>query len=155
VFTIGCYDGPGGFGLDQQERRHTSNGTVWYVVADGGKAGMATLEGGHMRTLQHFDNSGHGDTDEDASAGVSQLKAPKTDPHDQAKAHFAKQVAGRINDAIRAGTVDEVMLAAPAHVLHDIRAALDKAALGKLGPMLSKELANTPDHELASHLQEG
>ncbi len=49
-----------------------------------------------MRTLQHFDYSGHGGTDEDASAGVSQLKAPKTDPHDQAKAHFSKQVAGRI-----------------------------------------------------------
>ncbi len=128
-----------------------SNDTTWYVIADGGKARIAALEGGHMRTLQHFDSSGHGDTDEDASAGTSQLKAPKADPHDQAKAHFAKQVASRINEAVRTGGVDRIMLAAPAHVLHDIRIALDKAAVAKLGPTLTKDLANTPDHELASH----
>ena len=127
-----------------------SNGTVWYVIADGGKARIAVREGSGMRTVQHFDNSGHGDTDEDASAGTSQLKAPKTDPHDQAKAHFAKQVAKRLNDAVRAGDVDEIMLAAPAHVLHDIREALDKAAAGQLGKTLSKDFTNSPDHELAA-----
>ena len=132
-----------------------SNDTTWYVVADGGKARIAALEGGHMRTVQHFDSGGHGDTSEDASAGTSQLKAPKADPHDQAKAHFAKQVAGRINDAVHTGGVDQIMLAAPAHVLHAILLALDKAAAAKLGPTLTKDLANTPDHELASHFGQG
>ena len=128
-----------------------ADGTTWYVVADGGKARILTLQGNAMRTLEHFDNSGHGDTDQDASAGTSQLKAPKSDPHDQAKAHFAKQVAARLNEAVRTGKVDEIVLAAPAHALHDIREALDKAATAKLGKSLSKDLTNTPDHELASH----
>lgn len=128
-----------------------SKGTTWYVVADGGKARILTLEGGEMRTLQHFDNSGHGDTDEDASAGTSQLKAPKSDPHDQAKAQFAKQIAKRLNEAVRTNKVGEIVLAAPAHVLHDIREGLDKAASGKLAKSLSKDLTNTPDHDLASH----
>jgi len=128
-----------------------SKGAIWYVVADGGKARILTLEGGEMRTLEHFDNSGHGNTDENASAGTSQLKAPKSDPHDQAKAHFAKQVASRLNEAVRTSKVDEIVLAAPAHVLHDIREGLDKAASGKLGKSLSKDLTNTPEHELASH----
>ena len=128
-----------------------SKGTTWYVVADGGKARFLTLDGGAMRTRQHFDNSGHGDTDNDPSAGTSQLKAPKSDPHEQAKAHFAKQVAERLNEAVRVGDVDEIVLAAPAHVLHDIRAALDKAASAKLGHSLSKDLTNIPEHELASH----
>ena len=128
-----------------------SKGMTWYVVADGGKARILTRDGGEMRTLQHFDNSGHGDTDEDPSAGTSQLKAPKSNPHDQAKAHFATQVAGRLNEAVRKGTIDEIMLAAPAHVLHDIREGLDKAASAKLGKSLSKDLTNTPDHELVSH----
>ncbi len=128
-----------------------SKGTTWYVVADGGKARILTRDGGEMRTLQHFDNSGHGDTDEDPSAGTSQLKAPKSDPHDQAKAHFATQVAGRLNEAVRTGKIDEIVLAAPAHVLHDIREGLDKAASSKLGKSLSKDLTNTPDHELVSH----
>ena len=128
-----------------------SQGTTWYVVADGGKARILTLEGGAMRTLQHFDNSGHGNTDEDASAGTSQLKAPKSDPHEQAKAQFARQVASRLNEAVRTGKVDEIVLAAPAHVLHEIREELDKAASGKLGKSISKDLTNTPEHELASH----
>ena len=130
-----------------------SKGTTWYVVADGGKARILTMDGDRMRTLESFDNSGHGDTDEDPSAGTSQLKAPKADPHDQAKAHFAKQVAAKLNEAVRTGKVDEIALAAPAHVLHDIREALDKAASAKLGKTLSKDFANTPDGELASHFQ--
>ena len=124
---------------------------TWYVVADGGKARILTRDGGAMRTHLHFDNSGHGNTDQDPSAGTSQLKAPKSDPHDQAKAHFAKQVADRLNEAVRTGKVDEIILAAPAHVLHAIREDLDKAATAKLGKALSKDLTNTPDHDLASH----
>ncbi len=128
-----------------------NKGDTWYVVADGGKARILTGDSSTLRTLQQFDASGHGDTDDDASAGSSQLKAPKSDPHDQSKAHFAKQIAARLNEAVRTGGVGEIMLAAPAHVLHDIREALDKAASAKLGKSLSKDLTNTPDHDLASH----
>ncbi len=128
-----------------------ANEITWYVVADGGKARVLTLNDGAMRTMEHFDNSGHGDTDEDASAGTSQLKAPKSDPHAQAKTHFAKMVAERLNEAVRSGKVDEIVLAAPAHVLHDIREGLDKAATAKLGKSFSKDLTNTPDHDMASH----
>lgn len=131
------------------------NKNIWYVVADGGKARILSFSGGDMRTLQHFDNSGHGDTPEDASSGTSQLKAPKSDPHNQAKAHFAKQVAARLNEAVRTGKLDEIVLAAPAHVLHDIREELDKAATAKLGKALSKDLTNIPDHQLASYFDQG
>lgn len=128
-----------------------NKGTTWYVVADGGKARIAMLDGDKMRTLQHFDSSGHGNIDEDPSGGTSQLKAPKSDPHEQAKAHFAKEVADRLNEAVRTGKVDEIVLAAPAHVLHDIREGLDKAASAKLGKSISKDLTNTPDNDLAAH----
>jgi protein required for attachment to host cells len=127
-----------------------SKGTTWYVVADGGKARILTLEGDRMRTLESFDNSGHGDTDEDSSAGTSQLKAPKSDPHDQAKGRFAKQIAARLNEAVRQGRIDEMELAAPSHILHDIREALDKGATAKLGKMVSKDFTNTPDNDLAA-----
>ena len=124
---------------------------TWYVVADGGKARIVADHGGEMRTVQHFDRSGHGDTGTDASAGTSQMKAPRSDPHETSKVQFAKVVAGLLNEAVRTGKVDEIVLAAPAHVLHEIREALDKAAAAKLGKSVSKDLTNTPDHELASH----
>ena len=128
-----------------------NKGDTWYVVADGGKARILTGDSSALRTLQQFDASGHGDTSDDASAASNQLKAPKSDPHDQSKASFAKQVAARLNEAVRTGGVDEIILAAPAHVLHDIRQALDKAASAKLGKSISKDLTNTPEHDLASH----
>ncbi len=128
-----------------------SSTNTWYVIADGGKARIVADHAGEMRTVQHFDRSGHGDTATDASAGTSQLKAPKSDPHETSKAQFAKLVAHRLNEAVRTGKVDEIVLAAPAHVLHDIREELDHAATAKLGKSLSKDLTNTPDHELASH----
>jgi protein required for attachment to host cells len=128
-----------------------SKTSTWYVVADGGKARILTGDSSALHTVQHFDASGHGDTKDDASAGSSQLKAPKSDPHDQSKATFAKQVAARINEAVRTGKTDEINLAAPPHVLHDIREALDKAASAKLNQSLSKDLTNTPDNDLASH----
>ena len=128
-----------------------NEGETWYVVADGGKARILTREGETMRTRQSFDAAGHGDTDEDASGGTSQLKAPKSDPHDQAKAHFAHEVASRINEAVRINQVSEVMLAAPAPVLHEIRAKLDKKATAALGKTQSKDLTNIPDHDLAAH----
>ena len=124
---------------------------TWYVVADGGKARFLAMQGGGMKTVQHFDESGHGDTDWDPSAGPSQLKAPRTDPHEQAKSAFAKLVAEKLNEAVRIGAVDDFMLAAPAHVLHDIRQGLDRAAAGKLTKSMSKDLTNTPDIEMAAH----
>ena len=125
------------------------NGTIWYVVADGGKARFLTHDGAHMHAVQSFAND-HG-ADDDLSGGTRQLKAPKSDPHEQAKAHFAVQIAERLNEAVRTGKVDEIVLAAPAHMLHDIREGLDKAAASKLARSLSKDLTNTPEHELASH----
>ena len=124
---------------------------TWYVVADGGKARIVADHGGEMRTVQHFDRSGHGDTGEDPRAGTSPLKAPRADPPATSKVAFARTVAARLNEAVRTGKIDEIVLAAPAHVLHEIRAELDKAATAKLGKSLSKDLTNTPDHELASH----
>jgi protein required for attachment to host cells len=127
-----------------------NNGTTWYVVADGGKARFLTLEGSEMRTLQSFDSGDHSGAEDDLSS-TSQLKAPKSDPRELAKAHFAVVIADHLNEAVRTGQVDEIVLAASPHVLHDIREKLDKAASGKLARSLSKDLTNTPNHELAAH----
>lgn len=128
-----------------------SDGDTWYVVADGGKARILTRDGEAMRTVQHFDAAGHGDAAADAAGEVSQIKAPKSDPNQQVKAHFAHEVAARINEAVRTNRVASVVLAAPAPVLHEIREKLDKKATGALEKSLSKDLTNIPDHDLASH----
>lgn len=126
--------------------------TTWYVVADGGKARVLVGEGEHVRTIHSFDADGRGDVDESASAGPNQLKAPHTDPKEQSKTGFAKVVASYLNAAVQAGDVDFLVLAAPAHVLHDVREHLNKAASGKVTRSMSKDFTNTPDRDLAAAL---
>lgn len=126
--------------------------TTWYVVADGGKARVLVGEGEHVRTIHTFDADGRGDVDESASAGPNSLKAPHTDPKEQSKTGFAKVVAAYLNRAVKAGQVDAIVLAAPAHMLHDIREDLDKAATGAVTKSMSKDFTNIPDRDLAASL---
>ena len=125
---------------------------TWYVVADGGKARILTRsDAGAMKTISAFDSAGHGDTLEDDAAAISQIKAPKSDPHDQVKALFARQVAEHLNTAVNANQVDHIVLAAPGQILHEIREALGKHATHALQSSLSKDLTNIADSELGSH----
>ncbi len=131
----------------------SKQGTTWYVVADGGKARVLIEEGEHVRTIHSFDADGHGDVDESASAGPNQLKAPHTNPKEQSKTGFAKVVAAYLSRAVQAGEVDAVVLAAPAHILHDIRENLDKATAGAITKSMSKDFTNVPDRDLAAKLR--
>ena len=126
--------------------------TTWYVVADGGKARGLVGEGEHVRTIHSFDADGRGDVDESASTGPNQIKAPHTNPKEQSKAGFAKVVAAYLNRAVKAGEVAAIVLAAPAHMLHDIREDLDKAAAGAVTKSMSKDFTNVPDRDLAASL---
>lgn len=129
----------------------SKQGTTWYVVADGGKARVLIDEGEHVRTVHSFDADGHGDVD--ASAGPNQLKAPHTSPKEQSKTGFAKVVAAYLSRAVQAGEVDAIVLAAPAHIQHDIRENLDKAAAGAITKSMSKDFTNMPDRDLAANLR--
>ncbi|MBC7800958.1 MAG: host attachment protein [Gemmatimonadaceae bacterium] len=124
--------------------------TTWYVVADGGKARILIGEGEHVRTVHTFDADGRGEVEESASAGPNQLKAPHSDPKEQSKAGFAKVVAGYLNHAVKAGEVDAIVLAAPAHMLHDIREDLDKPTAAAVTKSMPKDYTNVPDRDLAA-----
>jgi hypothetical protein len=101
---------------------------TWYVVADGGKARILVHTDGGLRTQHSFDASGKANAVENADAGVSQLKAPKSDPKDQS-----------------------LVIAASAQVLHGIREGLSKEATGLVSKTMSKDYVNLPDKELTSH----
>lgn len=124
---------------------------TWYVVADGGKARILVRHGESMSTVSAFDSSGHGDTAESDTATIGAIHSPSTNPASQVKALFARQVAEHLNRAVNANEVDHIVLAAPGHVLHDIRETLNKPATQALGKSLSKDLTNVPDGELATH----
>ncbi|TDH59735.1 host attachment protein [Dankookia rubra] len=124
---------------------------TWYVVADGGKARILVHTDDGLRTQHSFDASGKSNAVENADSGVSQLKAPKSDPKDQSEAHFAKAVADYLNEAVRRNQTDSLIIAASAQVLHGIREGLSKEAGSLVNKTMSKDYVNLPDKELTSH----
>jgi len=121
---------------------------VIYVVADGEKARFLRLEGSQLRTIENFDiHKGS-----DAAKDVGSLKAAHTSPKEQLKTHFAKDLAAHINKVAQDSNIEGIFLVASAQSLHDIRENLDKPTSKKLFKSLTKDLTNTPDHELLKHL---
>lgn len=80
--------------------------------------------------------------------------APRHDPHDLAKEHFAKDLAARLNQAAAQDAFAALVLVAPPHTLATIQAGLDATARGRVVGALDKDLVKTPDHELGPHLRD-
>jgi protein required for attachment to host cells len=131
----------------------TENNATWYVAADGKQVRILRRDGHGLKPLQQFDATGHGDPDHDADLSVSHIHAPSVDPHVQAKEHFAHHVAKHLNEAVAQGGVHHIHLAAPAHVLHDIVAALSKQAEQAVQSKISKDLIHNTDAELFEHFE--
>lgn len=140
---------------------------VWVVLADGEHARVVTptVAEGQFHTVLSFDSlSAHMQTSDMVtdgpgrvfeSAGSSRHSiSPKTDPHAEAKHKFAAEVARLVNEHEQRKEFDQLVLVAPAHALHDLRAALSSQATAKVVGSLSKDLVKVTDHDLGSHLAE-
>jgi protein required for attachment to host cells len=79
--------------------------------------------------------------------------APRHDLHALAKEKFAHAVAQELNAGSAGGAFDKLVLIAPAHILADIRGALDTTTSAKIIGTLPKDLVKTPDHELWPHVR--
>ncbi|MFC0388603.1 host attachment protein [Muricoccus vinaceus] len=129
----------------------SKQGATWYVVADGQKARVLVGGEGGMRTQHSFDASGRGNVVEDADSGVSQLKAPRANPKDQAEGRFGRAVADYLNEGVRLGQTASLVIAASPSILHEIREGLNKQASAVVEKTMSKDLTNIADAEMASH----
>jgi protein required for attachment to host cells len=79
---------------------------------------------------------------------------PKSDPRDLKEKEFSRQVTARIAPAMEQARADAVVIAAAPRALAEMRKALPAEVSGKLFATLDKDLTNTPENELFSHLRE-
>jgi protein required for attachment to host cells len=77
-----------------------------------------------------------------------------TDPHREAKRHFLKGIADRLEQGVAEGAFDQLMLVAPPQALGDLRAAIGRHVAGRVIGEVGKDLTKVPDHEIAGHLGE-
>ncbi len=140
---------------------------LWVLIADGEHARVVTpvVAAGQFVTEVTFDSESAllrssdmgserpGRVHESASTTRHAI-TPRSDPHASAKHHFVSDVAKLIDEHALRHEFARLVLIAPASALHDLRAALGKAALGMVVGSLNKDLVKLTDHDLIPHLAE-
>ena len=124
---------------------------TWYILADGKQVRVLQKTGHGVEELQRFDAKGHGDPAHDADDTVAHIQSPSSDPHDQAKAHFAKHVAKHINDAVAQQEVKHFHLAAATTVMHDIMGSLTKQSQDAMVSHQAKDLIHIAPSDINDH----
>ena len=137
---------------------------TWYAIADGGRACFVekNSETGAYDTLREFDSAKIHSTTRDLGAerpgrghesanSAHHAVEPRTDLHDVEKQRFVAEVAAGLNAAAAEGAFERLVLVAPAHALSELKAALDAATTAKVAGELQKDLAKTPNADLAEH----
>ena len=143
----------------------TKHPHVWVLIADGEHARIVapTASDRQFSTVIAFDSVTAHQRSHDLgterpgrvfeSASVTRHAiAPRSDPHINAKRHFAQEVARLIDQHAAEHAFDQLVLVAPAHTLSDLRAALGQNAAAKVVGSEAKELCKLSDHDLAEHL---
>lgn len=142
----------------------TKQPITWVVVADGEHARIVVTKekGSSYVTLREFTSpaahaSSHelgadrpGRTQESATT-VRHAIQPRSDPHEQAKQEFAREVATALNEASVNNEFDRIVLVAQPQLAATLRAGLAEAVRRKIVGALQKDLTKVPDHELARH----
>ncbi len=127
-----------------------------FVIADGGHARFVHPAGDNaLHTIEAVDSTNvHKHTHDLVSDRSGPGITARHDPHDMEKTRFAQMVGERVKQDSTADAFNELVLVAPAPVLHEIMEQLDPPTKAKLLGTLAKDLTKVPDHELWPHLKE-
>ena len=138
---------------------------LWVLIADGEHARIVTPTASDKQfaTVIAIDSASAHQRSHDLgsdrpgrvfeSASVTRHAiAPHSDPHANAKHHFAQEVAHIVDQQAAEGAFDRLVLVAPAHTLSDLRAAIGKVATAGVIGSETKDLTKVSDHDLSAHL---
>jgi protein required for attachment to host cells len=145
--------------------------TIWYVVADGGRARILQKRDRQGNRQEAFDTRQefvsanlHRQTHDlgtdrpgrvrESATSAHHAAQPREDLHHADKQSFVHEVAAVLNEAGQRDEFDGLILVAPAHALSELREALDEATLRKITGELQKDLTNVPNGDLATHLSD-
>jgi protein required for attachment to host cells len=140
--------------------------TLWIAIADGEHARFVKPDDNNvLHTVQAVDSaSAHLRSRElgsdrpgrsvESATSARHAVGQRHDLHEMEKEKFARLVADELNAATARDEFDELLLVAPARVMHELREALGRAALSRLVGTLDKDLVKTPDHELWPHVRD-
>ena len=87
------------------------------------------------------------------SAGQGRhAKEPRTDPREVEKHRFAHQLAAMLDERLKRGSFDRLVLVAPPRALGQLRDELSKSVRARVSAELAKDLTHLPARDLQEHL---
>jgi protein required for attachment to host cells len=139
--------------------------TTWILIADSTQARIACNEGPGRGVKPVFEEVLHGrnlpgreiNADRPGrafdSAGLGRhAKEPPTDPRENEKQHFIRELAALLDKGAKQGRYDRLVLVAPPKALGQLRATISDAVRAKVSGELDKDLVHVSMHQLAGHL---
>jgi protein required for attachment to host cells len=137
--------------------------TTWIVIADGAQAcsyqyqgpyqPLSVVEGSQLRHVneptRNLVSSRPGRAHGYGSSSPRSAVEPSTDAHRHQKAVFARELGNFLEQHIN--EFDDLIIAAPAKVLGDIRHLAPRRVLQKVRHELDKELTKIPPQELPKY----
>lgn len=135
---------------------------TWIMVADGAKATCYRYHGQNkklekIRSFSHVNapsreltSTERGRMSDPAPGQRSAMDRP-TDPHEQEKFNFAKEISEWTDE--RYAEFDRIIIAASPKILGELRGLLSNRVTMKTSHELDKDLTNVPEAELPKHLQ--
>ena len=141
--------------------------TTWVLIADGAQARVLsndgpgrglkrvaglTFEGDRRRTSEMVSDQ-RGRSFDSVGEGRHGMEPP-TDPQRDAKASFAGELADMLDAKLAALAYDRLIVIAAPATLGDLRQAMSDHVAKTLHAELDKDLTNTPDPDIAKHLED-
>lgn len=140
---------------------------TWILIADGARARVLEHKGPgkglnevpglefsdeHLRTGdivsdrpgRSFDSNG---------VGRSAMQ-PQTDPADKRETDFVIGLADMLDEKLRGGAFDQLIVAAAPRAMGDLRKALTPKLRAKITAELPKDLTQIPNSDMAKHLED-
>lgn len=144
-----------------------TDGIIWYVIADATRARVVKIESGPAGSVPisrpkivpalNEEFVGRNLKSREVLADRLGQRAPghpaaPNDPHDDAKAEFALEIAHVLEKSLNEHRYDHLVLTAPPDMLGKIRNALSARVKRCLLAEQDKDLTQLPDDELAERL---
>ncbi len=136
----------------------------WVVVCDGAKALVLENVGDekfpNLKTKEVYeqdDPKTHELGTDAPGRAINSIDARRsaleqTDWHAQAEKAFLEKLVGRLNAAVEAGEMKQLIMVAPPRALGVIRQAYSSSLRGAVHAEVDKDLVKLPVHEIERHL---
>jgi protein required for attachment to host cells len=140
---------------------------TWILIADGARARLLSAEGRRkaLHVVEKLElQADHRPTHElerdrptrvyEAHGSARHAVEPKSDPHRELKRDFAEQIAVVLDENLKKGNFEKLVVAAAPVTLGDLRKAMSAAVKDSVVAEVAMDLTKVPNSDVPQHIED-